>query len=95
MKFTPSCTIQINEDVICRENQDGTVVVMKMSEDEYFYKIDGVAAEMWTKFSANNSNLGEIAKDLASEYSVESEKIIEDAQVFLNKALELKFITVT
>ena len=92
MDFTFQNNIQIAAEVVSRTSNDGTVIVMKMTDDDFFYKITGVAAEMWLKFSDKKSNLGEVTNDLAKSYNVPAEKIRSDAQPFLNKALDLKLI---
>lgn len=92
MNFTQENHITLADDIVCRVNQDGTVIVMKMNEDEFFYKINGVAAEMWQKFSTDKSNLGQILNDLAANYSIPAETILKDSQEFLSKVYDLKFI---
>ncbi len=92
MEFTFENGIQISSEVVSRASNDGTVIVMKMTDDDFFYKINGVAAEMWLKFSDKKSNLGEVIDELANDYNLPKEKIRSDAQAFLNKALELKLI---
>ena len=42
--------------------------------------------------SGKKSNLGEIINEFAQDYNLPAEKIRTDAQVFLNKALDLKLI---
>lgn len=92
MEFNLDQNIQISPDVVSRTSNDGTVIVMKMSDDDFFYKINGVAAEMWLKFTDKNANLGAIIKELAGIYGVSEETIQKDAQGFLNRAFELKLI---
>jgi len=92
MDFNFDQNIQISPDVVSRTSNDGTVIVMKMTDDDFFYKINGVAAEMWLKFSDKNANLGAVIKELSGIYGVSEDNIKNDAQVFLNRALELKLI---
>lgn len=92
MNFTPANCIEIKAEVVFRSNKDGTIVVMKMDDDDMFYKINGVAAEMWQKFNSAKLNLGQIAEDLSKNYSVSAEKIIADSQLFLNKINDLNLI---
>ncbi len=86
--------MQIAPEVVSRNSNDGTVIVMKMTDDNFFYKINGVAAEMWMKISAQNSNLGEVIKEISTEYNIPEDQIKKDAQEFLNKAYELKLIQI-
>ncbi len=94
MNFTAENIFTMNEGIVFRTNKDGTVVVMKMNDDEVFYKIDGVAAEMFQKISTNEMTLGKIVEDLANEYSVPTSKIMEDAQPFLSRATSLELVSV-
>jgi hypothetical protein len=72
MKFTATNNIEVREEVVFRSNKDGSIVVMKMNDDDMFYKINGVAAEMWQKFSEKKSNLGDVANELSKNYSIPS-----------------------
>jgi hypothetical protein len=94
MNFSTLSNIEIKKEIVFRTNKDGTVVVMKMDDDDMFYKISGVAAEMWTSFSEKKSNLGQVVNEIAQNYSISEEKVISDSQVFLNKILELNLIEV-
>lgn len=92
MDFTFNSNIEVAPEVVSRTSNDGTIIVMKMTDDDFFYKINGVSAEIWLKVSGKKSNLGEIINELAQDYNLPAEKIRTDAQVFLNKALDLKLI---
>jgi hypothetical protein len=41
-----------SDSVISRRNQNGTVILMRLDKASSFYKIDGVAAEVWTCLEA-------------------------------------------
>jgi len=92
MEFNFDQKIHISPEVVSRTSNDGTIIVMKMTDDDFFYKINGVAAEMWLKFNDKNLDLGQIIDELSEVYGVPKEQIKSDAQAFLNKALELKLI---
>jgi hypothetical protein len=93
--FTAETNLALNEEIVFRTNKDGTIVVMKMDDDEVFYKIDGVAAEIWQKISSKEANLGSIASTLSEEYEVSAQKIIEDAQPFLEKVTSLNLLKIS
>lgn len=95
MKFTLNSKIKLSDDLISRVNQDNTIIVMRMDDDEFFYKIEGVAAEIWLKLNSDQSiKLETIVNELANSYKMNSEIIINDSQEFLNKVLNLKFISI-
>ena len=92
MKINLNMKVEIDADTISRVNQDGTVIVMAMNEDEFFYKIDGIAAEMWQLFPNIDKTLGQIVEDIASDYAISPDQVSKDVEGFLTKALELKLI---
>lgn len=93
MNFSPQNSFIMKDGVVFRANKDGTVVVMKMNDDEVFYKIDGVAAEIFQRITVSESTLGLLAEDLSMDYSVSAQQIIDDAQEFLKKAISLDLIS--
>jgi hypothetical protein len=95
MNITAENYIELKDGLVCRVNKDGSIIVMKMNDDDLFYKVNGVAADMWQKFSDKKIHLGHIVNDLSKEYSIPVERIVADAQSFLNKAIELDFIRIT
>lgn len=92
MEFTQELNVQIAKEVVSRTSHDGTIIVMKMTDDDFFYKINGVAAEIWQKLTVKSAKLGDVISEIASEYKLPEEKIMKDAQNFLNKILDLKLI---
>lgn len=71
------CNYVVHESVVSRANQDGTVILMKMDEGNTFFKINGVAAEVWKELS-NKRDLNQIANDLVMNYDASEEKIKKD-----------------
>jgi hypothetical protein len=47
MSFNKNTCYKKPDDVVARTNQDGTFVVMKMDDSNVFFKINGVAADVW------------------------------------------------
>ncbi len=80
------CNYVVLESVVSRANQDGTVILMKMDEGNTFFKIDGVAAEVWKELS-NKKNINDITKDLISAYNAPEEKIKTDVKNFVETLL--------
>ncbi len=93
MNISLDSIINIDSEIVYRTNKDGTVVVMKMDNDDKFYKITGVAAEMWHQFSKNDKPLNKIINDLSNVYEVPREQILTDAKDFLEKIHNLKLVT--
>lgn len=41
--------------VLSRKNSDGTVALMNIGAEEFFYSIDGIAAEFWMSLDGSKS----------------------------------------
>lgn len=82
---------EVAEDVVFRTNKDGTVVIMRMDDSNNFYKIDGVAAKIWTELSGNLS-LEMIQNNILNEYEVSSEKIATDSEHLIASLLQKNLI---
>lgn len=72
----------INEDIVSRDNQDGTVVLMKMDDSEIFYKIEGVAAAVWKEIKAGKE-IGNIKSVLLGNFDVKAEQLNSDIDNFV------------
>ncbi|TNF24542.1 MAG: PqqD family protein [Deltaproteobacteria bacterium] len=84
-------TFKVAEDIISRTNQDGTCVLMRMDDSSVFFKIDGVAAEIWQEI-AKGQKASEILDQLAQKHSVEKSIIEQDTKKFLEEILGKNFI---
>ena len=84
-------TFKVAEDIISRTNQDGTCVLMRMDDSSVFFKIDGVAAEVWQEIT-KGSKANSILDQLAQKHSVEMSVLENDTKSFLEEILNKKFI---
>lgn len=84
--------IVFSDDLVIRENKDGTVVAMKMDDGDLFYKIDGVAAEIF-KDLKKQIDLKTSVEKVAKTYQVDISVVHSDVSAFLRKLINLKFIT--
>ncbi|MCR9202941.1 MAG: PqqD family protein [Halobacteriovoraceae bacterium] len=75
-------TITVQSDLVARNNEDGTIVVMKMDESNLFFKIEGVATQVWKGLN-ENKNLKQIFADIKSEYDVSDDQLLKDIESFL------------
>lgn len=82
---------KVSEDVVSRTNQDGTVIVMKMDEGNSFFKIDGIAAEVWRDL-AQDKTLPTIISSIAQDYDAPVEKIQSDVSSLMEKLLAKNLI---
>lgn len=75
--------VTVTPDLVARNNDDGTIVVMRMDESNLFFKIDGVAAEVWKGINANKG-LQDIFNEIKSSYDVTDEQLQSDMEKFLS-----------
>ena len=84
--------LKVNEQLVCRKNQYGTVILMRMDESSNFYKITGVATEVWEKLQ-NKVSLENIYTELSEKYSVSKKQIIEDTENFIADLVKYGMVT--
>jgi|SRR5690606_8695939 len=84
--------VRFSDDIVIRENKDGTVIAMKMDDGDMFYKIDGIAAELFKDLRKSES-LKDCFDKIQGNYEVDAQKLHGDITVFLRQLLKLGFIT--
>lgn len=82
---------ELAADIVSRVNQDGSVVIMKMDDSNNFFKINGVAAEIWTGLS-NAKNVEDILSDILENYEVTPHLLKKDSDALINTLLEKNLI---
>lgn len=76
----------VQESVVSRANQDGTVILMKMDEGNTFFKINGVAAEVWKELSTKK-HINQIAEEMVSSYDAPKDQIVTDIKNLVDTLL--------
>ena len=84
--------VVFSNDIVVRENKDGTVIAMKMDDGDMFYKIDGVAAELF-KDLRKDQTLKSSFEKIQNSYQVDANKLHGDISVFLRQLIKLGFVT--
>jgi hypothetical protein len=91
--FTDESVLKHNENnIVFRRNKDGSILITHLNNDNKFYKINGVAAELWVKLDGGQS-LKTILEAILEDYEVEASKLYEDSEKCLKELLKLEFIT--
>lgn len=83
--------MQISKDVIARKNQDGTVIVMRLDESSIFYKIDGIAAQVWGSLS-QSKNMAQLITEFEQLYPENKTDLQKDIPPFLGDLLQKKLL---
>lgn len=81
----------VEEGIVSRTNQDGTVIIMKMDEGNTFFKINGVAAVVWKEL-ALKKDINDIYHSALAEYNVTENQLKSDIQNLLDSLLAKSLI---
>lgn len=93
-QFSQSSLLRLSKDVFVRRNPDGSVILMSTtSEEDKFFRITGVAAEIFERIDGQTS-IGSIISAVKKNYDVKEEQIIADAEPFLEKLIKFKIVSV-
>lgn len=88
----PTQGLQAAKELISRKNQDGTVIIMKLDESTSFYKIDGLAAEVWENLVQRNT-LENLLKAVKTNHPGHHSELETDVPKFVVELLNKKLIT--
>jgi hypothetical protein len=85
--------VKASPDLVTRNNQDGTIILMKLDESNVFFKIEGVAAEVWKGISLGEKPLP-IIQRLLTEYEVSEDNLRGDVTNLLHELQKRDLIQV-
>lgn len=81
-----------DNNIVFRRNKDGSVLLTQLNNDNKFYKINGVAADLWVSLDGSK-NLGSIMQELLDSYDVDASLLYKDAETCLKELIKLEFVT--
>lgn len=79
------------KEVVGRETKDGTQILMKMDASNSFFKIDGVAAQVWTALKVGISEQ-ELVEQMSEKYPHHKEELKSDIKKLLVDLHQKKLI---
>jgi hypothetical protein len=92
--FEDNSTFKKMDDVVARKSSnDGVVVLMKMDDSSSFFKINGVASEVWDMINQEIPT-NQVIDNLEKNYTVGRKQIESDVHCFLDKLLDMDIIRV-
>ena len=92
-KTTATKIILMKEkNTLSRKNSDGTVAIMNLNNDQYFFTLDGIAAELWMRID-NKSTLEKISAELIKKYSPPLPKFHRDVTKLIQGLRKEKLIS--
>lgn len=87
LQIDESFKLQKCDDVVSRKNANDIIVLMKMDDSSSFFKINGVAAQVWDLLSDGKS-VEEVLDCLVSEYDVSREQLLSDIKSLIETLIE-------
>lgn len=84
-------TYVVSSGLVTRRNQDGTIILMKMDESSFFYKIEGYAANIWNALETRKS-LSALQDRFAAILPEMSDTLRPNISGLLNALLEKNLI---
>ena len=90
----PGARLEMSKDLVARKNQDGTVIVMKLDDSAVFYKIDGIAAAVWSELG-NKPTLSELLSKFSEQHPNHREQIGRDVTNLVTALLGKQLIDKT
>ena len=89
LQISENLKIEKCDDVVSRKNANDVIVLMKMDDSSSFFKINGVAAQVWDLLSEGMS-IKEVLDSLVKEYDVTREQLYSDVEALVNTLIEKK-----
>lgn len=83
--------LKISKDVITRKNQDATVIAMRLDESSIFFKIDGIAAQVWHSL-VSGATITELISEFSGIYPDNVEDLKKDIPYFVNQLSDKKLL---
>ena len=82
---------EVYEDVVSRDNQDGTVIVMKMDEGNTFFKLTNISADIWRELT-QKKGLNQIFNGVLESYDVTEEVLRQDVEHLMKGLLQRRLV---
>lgn len=82
---------EVYEDVVSRDNQDGTVIVMKMDEGNSFFKLTNISADIWRELT-QKKDLNQIFNEVMNSYDVSEEVLRQDIEKLMKGLVERRLL---
>lgn len=91
IKLDGEQSLQLSKEIIARKNQDDTVIVMRLDDSALFYKIDGVAAKVWSKL-VEPAKVSDVVTEFKQQYPQNETQVEQDVLGFLGDLLSKNLI---
>lgn len=83
--------IKFHEEIVSRKNENGSVILMKMDNSDVFFKIDGIAADIYKNLE-KGQKISEIYSDLTEKFPGKEEQITKDINSLVQKMRDFNLL---
>jgi hypothetical protein len=90
-KYDLTSVPRLAEGVLSRKTADGTIVVMRLDDQGYFFQINGIASQIWAAIDGKRS-LDGILRRIAKELKIEPGQIEAQTLSFMKDLSKEKLI---
>ncbi|WP_417335318.1 PqqD family protein [Halobacteriovorax marinus] len=91
MNVFEKISIKFQDEIVSRKNENGTVILMKMDNSDVFFKIDGIAAQIYKDIESGKS-LSSIYNSLVEKFPGKEEQIEKDINSLVDKMKDLNLL---
>jgi hypothetical protein len=89
---------KINENAISKLAPNGEIFIVMIDDDDFYFKIDGIAAKIWQEMETVNSEIKQskqIYEQCLSKFNIKNEQFTTDFNQYLNDLIENNIIQTT
>lgn len=83
--------IKFHEEIVSRKNENGSVILMKMDNSDVFFKVDGIAADVYKELEKGQS-LSDIFTSLSEKFPGKEDQITNDINSLLKKMRDFNLL---
>lgn len=83
--------IKFHEEIVSRKNENGSVILMKMDNSDVFFKIDGIAADIYKNLEKGQT-ISEIYSNLTEKFPGKEEQITKDINSLVQKMRDFNLL---
>ena len=69
--------------VLSRTNADGSVAIIRLDSDQYFFTLDGVSAELWNAINGK-SNVAKIVEKMIDKHDLPAARFTKDVRKLIS-----------
>ena len=77
--------------VLARTNSDGSVAIIRLDSDRFFFTLDGISAEFWNQIDGKTRAIA-IAESMIKKHDLPSARFLKDINKLLSDLLKEKLI---